>query len=203
MSLSPASAQTTPAGSTWSDPPARNAATPPERRPASPPAADAPAAGSVTSNAAVTKPLATEAKRDAPAELGRRAGRTQGAKPSRMAAAARSRMVAESAPRARAIRPHVAATRERTRRIARSAAPGFIDGRDDPRSGVAPMRIGRAVRPTYEERIGGFYDGDEGARRIAAAQAAGYLVIRSRSVQFPDGRVLRTYRPYEGDDAFD
>jgi hypothetical protein len=45
----------------------------------------------------------------------------------------------------------------------------------------------------------GFHE-EERLRRIRQAEAAGFLVVRSRSVEFPDGRRLRTYIPYEGDD---
>ncbi|GJD95635.1 hypothetical protein [Methylobacterium iners] len=45
----------------------------------------------------------------------------------------------------------------------------------------------------------GFHE-DERLRRIRQAEAAGFLVVRSRSVEFPDGRRLRTYVPYEGED---
>jgi hypothetical protein len=47
------------------------------------------------------------------------------------------------------------------------------------------------------ESTGPFVYEDDRARRIRQAQEAGYLVVRSRSVEFPDGRRLRTYRPYE------
>ncbi|MER2265945.1 hypothetical protein [Methylobacterium oxalidis] len=46
----------------------------------------------------------------------------------------------------------------------------------------------------------GYTASDERLRRIREAQAAGYIVLRQRSVVFPDGRSLRTYRPYEVED---
>jgi hypothetical protein len=40
---------------------------------------------------------------------------------------------------------------------------------------------------------------DERAARIRQAREAGYLVVRSRSLEFPDGRRLRAYRSYDED----
>lgn len=40
---------------------------------------------------------------------------------------------------------------------------------------------------------------DERSRRIQAAQDAGFLVVRSHSIEFPDGRRLRVYRPYDNE----
>lgn len=56
------------------------------------------------------------------------------------------------------------------------------------------IRYSYGVAP---ESTGPFVYEDDRARRIRQAQEAGYLVVRSRSVEFPDGRRLRTYRPYE------
>lgn len=38
---------------------------------------------------------------------------------------------------------------------------------------------------------------DERLDRLRAAADAGYIVVRRRSVEFPDGRSLRIYHPYE------
>ena len=44
---------------------------------------------------------------------------------------------------------------------------------------------------------------DERSRRIRAAEEAGFLVVRSRTIEFPDGRRMRGYAPYEGPNDFD
>ena len=44
---------------------------------------------------------------------------------------------------------------------------------------------------------------DERSRRIREAEEAGFLVVRSRTVEFPDGRRMRTYMPYEEPDDFE
>ena len=43
---------------------------------------------------------------------------------------------------------------------------------------------------------------DERLERLRAAEAAGYLVVRRRSVEFPDGRSLRVYRPDDEGEPF-
>ena len=43
---------------------------------------------------------------------------------------------------------------------------------------------------------------DERLDRLSSAQAAGYLVVRRRTVQFPDGRTLRVYRPDDGGEPY-
>jgi hypothetical protein len=40
---------------------------------------------------------------------------------------------------------------------------------------------------------------DERLDRLSSAAAAGYVVVRRRTVVFPDGRTLRVYRPDEGE----
>jgi hypothetical protein len=40
---------------------------------------------------------------------------------------------------------------------------------------------------------------DERLDRLHSAESAGYLVVRRRTVQFPDGRTLRVYRPDDGE----
>lgn len=67
----------------------------------------------------------------------------------------------------------------------------------------APLPVGRVAGPVDGERNPIFSGGDDRMRRIAAAQAAGYLVVRARSVQYPDGRMMRSYRAYEDDDGLD
>lgn len=67
----------------------------------------------------------------------------------------------------------------------------------------APLPVGRVVGPVDGERNPIFAEGDDRTRRIAAAQAAGYLVVRARSVQYPNGQIMRSYRPYDEEDALD
>jgi hypothetical protein len=43
---------------------------------------------------------------------------------------------------------------------------------------------------------------DERLERLGAAEAAGYLVVRRRTVEFPDGRSLRVYRPDDEGEPF-
>ena len=54
-----------------------------------------------------------------------------------------------------------------------------------------PLRI--AGPPRRIERIGP----DERFHRIEAAREAGFLVVRSRTVELPDGRRLHGYAPYD------
>ncbi|GJE61033.1 hypothetical protein [Methylobacterium trifolii] len=59
---------------------------------------------------------------------------------------------------------------------------------------AAPYPVGRVAAP--EDGYG-----DERLGRLRAATEAGYIVMRRRSVEFPDGRSLRIYRPVE--DGYD
>ncbi|MGT2479962.1 hypothetical protein ACU4GR_16300 [Methylobacterium oryzae CBMB20] len=68
--------------------------------------------------------------------------------------------------------------RHRRRRVTRATGP----------TGTAP-----AYAPGYV---------DERLDRLSSAEAAGYLVVRRRTVQFPDGRTLRVYRPDDAGEAF-
>ncbi|MCJ2035010.1 hypothetical protein [Methylobacterium sp. J-068] len=85
-------------------------------------------------------------------------------------------------------RPRIAATRPHVRVV--TMHPSVYAPPPAPRYGyVVEAAPGRSVMI------------DDRASRIRRAQEAGYLVIRSRSVEFPDGRRLRTYQPYdEADD---
>lgn len=83
-----------------------------------------------------------------------------------------------------------------------AAAPRFVEARPY-RFSDRPTAFGRIEEQAYGGRAPFFAGGDDQARRIAAAEAAGYLVVRARSVRFPDGRSLRTYRPYTDEDDLD
>lgn len=74
----------------------------------------------------------------------------------------------------------------------------------------------RMARPAYRSPVVGRYDNvqffspsrvngfeADRARRIRQAEEAGYLVVRSQTLVFPDGRHVRTYRPYDDDDSDD
>jgi hypothetical protein len=166
------------AGSTWTDPPAH------KRSAETPPAADkkaaAPAAVSASTPAAASPEVRPpRAKRKAVAV--RRA-------PERTAIRripATKRVVA--APR----RTRIAATPARTLREPQVAAAV-----PSPPEGYARYRAygyGPGYGPGYA---------DERLDRLSSAEAAGYLVVRRRTVQFPDGRTLRYYRPDDEGEPF-
>ena len=54
------------------------------------------------------------------------------------------------------------------------------------------------ARPVYRG-----FGMDERSRRIRAAEEAGFLVVRSRTIEFPDGRRIQSYSPYEPEDFDD
>lgn len=74
-------------------------------------------------------------------------------------------------------------------------------------SATRPVAARITRRPAYAQRPPeGRFEGfvmDERSRRIRAAEEAGFLVVRSRTVEFPDGRRMRAYAPYEGPNDFD
>ncbi|MCJ2053312.1 hypothetical protein [Methylobacterium sp. J-070] len=120
---------------------------------------------------------------------------------------------------ARAARRTVAARRPPERRITRSAAqpvrrvaaaprrPRFVAAR--PRRIYTPQVVAvvpPAGPPEGDARYRAYGYGpgyaDERLERLSSAEAAGYLVVRRRTVQFPDGRTLRFYRPDDGGEPF-
>lgn len=184
-------------GPTWTDPPARNAA--PATPAAKPPArvetqaetgnAKAPAAKTPSVE---TRAADTSAARKRPdAVSGARVRSAEGSHRRMARQVRRERIVAS---RARAVHPPAVATyrptRERVTRFSYRAASPYREVVEE------PLPVGRVEQPTAY----GYGQRDERLDRIRAAQAAGYLVVHSRSVQFPDGRSLRTYQPYEGDE---
>ena len=209
LGIHAAAAQTAPAGA-WTDPPARSAApassgaaspAAPVREPAPVPSSASPSVESpassknadATSTAPVRKAEALQRVRQA-AKVSR--------KPVREVRRTRPPVVAE-APRRATPRPAERhAVRPAPRRvIARAYTPrSFAPAPPYP---YAPLPVGRVVGPVDGERNPIFAEGDDRTRRIAAAQAAGYLVVRARSVQYPDGRMMRSYRPYDEDDGID
>jgi hypothetical protein len=166
------------AGTTWTDPPSHKAAA------EKPPSADAkPVAPART---AVTPAVAPEAK---PAPAPRKAvaaRRTPDRRATRSAAPARR---VAAAPR----RPRLAATRTR---IARAPQVVAVAPPPMPVEGYARYRAygyGPGYGPGYV---------DERLEHLSSAEAAGYLVVRRRTVQFPDGRTLRYYRPDDAGEPF-
>jgi hypothetical protein len=171
------------AGSSWTDPPARKPAAETSR-----PIADQKAAAPAAAPA--TPAAASQAVRPPPA--------------ARKAVAARripERTVSRSAPRpakrlaAAPRRAHVAATPPRTLRNPRFVAIAPPPPQSDRYLRDRPYGYG------YGSGYGANY-ADDRLERLRAAEAAGYLVVRGRTVQFPDGRTLRVYRPVDSGEPF-
>ncbi|SDO35369.1 hypothetical protein SAMN05216360_12050 [Methylobacterium phyllostachyos] len=139
------------------------------------PAAEAPAPKAVAP--ASTPAAVAEAARPAPAR--KAAARKTGARPVRSA-------VRRTAPR------RVAAAAHRPRIAAAS-----------PRAIVGPRVVALAPPPEGYARYRSYGYGpgyaDGRLDRLSSAEAAGYVVVRRRTVVFPDGRTLRVYRPDDGE----
>jgi hypothetical protein len=178
-----------PSARPWTDPPARGAA---EAKPG--PRADTPAEAKAPETRETSK--RTAAAKRPPTPVASRS--THAAAPPQKVAAARPAHRIKVA--ARAVVPHrpVVSAVPRTR----VASPAIRVVTMRPAAYAPPPP---AFRGGYAMEAAPFrpmsYE-DERLRRIRQAQAAGYLVVRARSVEFPDGRRLRTYRPYveESDD---
>jgi hypothetical protein len=93
---------------------------------------------------------------------------------------ARPRVAARAVPRVQEERRAVYAARPAPRRL-RYAEPMPV--------GIAPLPGETMADPRME--------------RLSSAEAAGYLVVRRRTVVYPDGRAIRIYRPLEAGDEFD
>lgn len=174
-------AQTAPAPRAWTDPPAREAA----------PTAEAPRPAEKTARASDVK--AAPAPRAAVRPI--RAARTASAHP-----APRAKVTAHPTAARR-----LAATSPRLRGPNRDPAVRVVTMRAAPYAGP-PVRYGYVVeaapaRPMTHGNMtyGSMAYEDMRAARIRRAEEAGYIVVRSRSVEFPDGRRLRTYRPLDED----
>lgn len=154
-------------GRTWTDPPPREAA---DAKSGSKPETPKASDAPLRSTAAAATP------RPAKVSAARAPARRVAARP-----AAPRRPVLAAAPRR-----HAPTIRTVTMRPAAPALPA-------PRYGyvveASPDRPGTFV--------GGRMFEEDRALRIRRAQEAGYIVVRSRSVEFPDGRRLRTYRPLD------
>jgi len=95
--------------------------------------------------------------------------------------------------------PRRVAVRPRRVRVAREAPPPprMVHARAPRIVAMEPRH--RYVYRTYSEA--GFlpsYD-DQRLDRLSTAVGSGYLVMRRRTVEYPDGRVIRYYRPVEDD----
>lgn len=100
----------------------------------------------------------------------------------------------EEAPRKVAIRhPHI--------RVARAAPPRVVSPRGPRIVAMAPRRMAprQTLYRTYSEA--GFPPSYEDQRldRLSTAVGSGYLVMRRRTLEYPDGGVIRFYRPVEDD----
>jgi pyruvate/2-oxoglutarate dehydrogenase complex dihydrolipoamide acyltransferase (E2) component len=156
------------AGTTWTDPPTHKPAA--EKAPAADTKAAAPA------QTANTPAAAPEAKPASPAPQSVATRRTPDRRAARGPTPAKR---VAAAPR----RPHVAAHTRRARTPQVAAVAPL------PPQGYAryrPYGYGPGYGPGYA---------DERLERLSSAEAAGYLVVRRRTVQFPDGRTLHFYRP--------
>jgi|GEM_PF-1050199 len=173
------------AGSTWTDPPARKPAeaAAPEQKVAPAPApssAQSPIPSSAKPPVASTPAAVAEEVR--PARTTRKA--TARRAPTRIAArraAPKRRVAAAHTPRIAAAPPRAFAGP----RIAAAPPPPP----PPPPQGYARYRP-YGYGPGYDP---GYADGR--LDRLSSAEAAGYVVVRRRTVVFPDGRTLRVYRP--------
>ncbi|SFL26673.1 hypothetical protein [Methylobacterium pseudosasicola] len=156
----------------WTDPPARKPAAP-SASPAEPQKAAPPPASTPAAAAPAT------ARKAVAAQPVRKRLATRHAAPAakRVAATPHRPRIAAAAP-ARTIRaPRMVAV-----------APPPPPPRDD--------------YPRYRAYNYGPGYADERLERLRAAEAAGYLVVRRRTVEFPDGRSLRVYRPDDEGEPF-
>ncbi|MCJ2136184.1 hypothetical protein MKK69_19370 [Methylobacterium sp. J-026] len=172
------------AGSTWTDPPAHKSGT--ETRPA----ADRKAAAPVTAAPTAATPAASQEARSAPAARRAVAARRAPERKVAHAAVPSPKRVAAAPRRVRIAAPQTRMARD-PRFVAVAPPPPPAEGYARYRSyGYAP---GSAYGPGYA---------DDRLERLRSAEAAGYLVVRRRTVQFPDGRSLRVYHPDDEGEPF-
>lgn len=186
-----------PSAGTWTDPPpkpgAPAAVSPPRAEPARAggPATEAVAA-KASAKASAKSSAKVSAKPDAKldAKLAGAPARAEIAarKPARTARAAPSR-------RAVAARPVVRPERSARRAVVRPVRVARPYDRDWPPAEPA-------AQPDYP--MPRAYDArDPRLERLWSAEEAGYLAVRGRHVAYPDGRVLRIYRPRGDDEDLD
>lgn len=167
------------AGSTWTDPPAHKSA-------AETPAAD--------KKAAAPTPAAVSASTSATA--------SPEARPPR---AKRKAVAARRAPERTAVRriPETKRVVTASRRTRVAATPVRTFREPQVAAVAPPPPDGYARYRTYGYGPGyGSGYADDRLDRLSSAEAAGYLVVRRRTVQFPDGRTLRYYRPDDDGEPF-
>lgn len=140
-----------------------------------------------------SKPAPQAAERSTPAA----ASAAQTARKSRTASRREAAAVRRQA--ARQIRTpviHHAAPRHMptARPVPRYAGPvygyGYAYGRPVPAWRAYPRYTEAGFPPSYE---------DQRLDRLSTAVGSGYLVMHRRTVEYPDGRVIRYYRPYDED----
>ena len=131
------------------------------------------------------------------------------AQPSTPAAASAAQSTARrsrtaSRPEAATVRRQ--ATRQTRSHVAHAAARHIPTGRPVPHYagpvygyGYGPPMPAWRASPRYTEA--GFPPSYEDQRldRLSTAVGSGYLVMHRRSVEYPDGRVIRYYRPHDED----
>lgn len=171
-------ARAEPSAGTWTDPPPRSAApaavAPPRAEPAQ---AAEPAAKSAIKSA--VRSAATASARSEPKV--RKSAHTARATPSRRTVAARP-----------VVARHERSVRRAPVRPIRVARPVY---RDWPSAEPAPQPY-YPMPQAYDPR-------DPRLERLWSAEEAGYLAVRGRHVAYPDGRVLRIYRPRGEDEDLD
>lgn len=173
---------------------------------AAPPAQVAPAARAASRSAGVRRAYIRQAARarsvaQAPAAIRPRLDRTRMSEqprrgPRTSRSAERPRLVARHEPRSLVV--------ERFYRRVASRRDRWIERNDDEMPVMVPYD--RPDAPMYAgRRSAGWGEllGDNRARRIAQARAAGFLVMRSRTIEYPDGRRVNTLTPYDGGDPND
>ncbi|KAA0125124.1 hypothetical protein CIW48_05200 [Methylobacterium sp. P1-11] len=184
LGLGSASAESV--ATTWTDPPAHKPAA--EKAPAADQKVAAPAP-------AATTPAASTRARPASSRRKAVAARHVPEKTAR-AASPGAKRVAATPRRARVVAAPTRTIRSAPQSVAAAPPP--------PPEGYARYRAynygpGYGYAPAY-----GYAQGytDDRLDRLSSAQAAGYVVVRRRTVQFPDGRTLRVYRPDDEGEPF-
>lgn len=178
LGLPPAFAQSTTADRPWTDPPAK------------------------TEPSSKTVPSAKTAPSSPPSQ----AATTQSA-PSKQAVSVDRPTTRTRVSTRVAAKPRRAETRVEARAVTRMRRTVAERPLATQPSATRPVPARITGRPAYAQRmpVGRFesFGMDERSRRIREAEEAGFLVVRSRTVEFPDGRRMRTYTPYEEPDDFD
>ncbi|MHB2207380.1 hypothetical protein [Methylobacterium sp. CM6257] len=170
-------------GTTWKDPPAHKPAA--EKVPATDRTAATP------TQTASTPAAASQPVRTAPVQRKAVAARRAPVRQAAHKTAPPAKRVAATAHRSRVAAAPARTTRGRHFVAAAPPPPPPVESYARYRSyGYGP---GYGFTPGYT---------DERLDRLSSAEAAGYLVVRGRTVQYPDGRTLRVYRPGDEGEPF-